>query len=140
MNYYVCNSCGHVEFHFSPEVCPICHSEKEKFNLQNDVFSESKENTPNGEEKHVSVLEIKGGEENAGKMISIKIGKTLHPSDEDHHIIFADSYLDDKFVSRIYFSDKVSPVSYLCVKKDFAKISVVSFCNIHGWWLGEKQI
>ena len=40
---YVCGICGHVEFGMAPESCPVCHAPKEKFTMNNMIFSESAE-------------------------------------------------------------------------------------------------
>ncbi len=105
MKMYVCSICGHIEFGSAPDNCPVCHAPKDKFTLNDTVFSDAMKKFPDKAESHAPVISIKkepGLVADAPcKEISVRVGKILHPMEEAHHIKFIDFYIEDKFVEPV---------------------------------------
>jgi superoxide reductase len=141
MSLYLCSVCGYVAFGGAPEKCPVCQSPKDKFEQRDNLFTESKEKSPEGAVKHVPVItvskdcKIVGG---ACVDISIKVGETAHPMEEKHFIVFIDCYVDDKWISRMMLSPEVFAAGIVHLKARGSKFKAVEHCNLHGWW--EKEV
>ena len=143
MNLFVCSVCGHIAFGSAPEECPVCHAPKEKFNQNEGVFYESSAKSPEAAVKHVPVVsvvkECKLVEPGCIDVI-IKIGEVKHPMEEKHFIQFVDTYVDDRFVSRMSFTPSVNAATAVHLKAGGKKVRVVERCNIHGWWQTEADL
>jgi len=62
----------------------------------------------------------------------VSIGKNeLHPMTKEHHIIFIDLYVDDKYVYRQYLELDEKPIATFEVPKG-KKVVALEFCNLHG--------
>jgi superoxide reductase len=140
---YVCSICGHVEFGIAPENCPVCHSPKEKFILNNALFTDAIAKLKDGGMKHSPVITVKKESslvpEQPCKDISVRVGKTMHPMEEAHHIKFIDLYSDDKFISRYFIPLQAYPAVSIYVKAAGNKIRAVEWCNLHGYWQTEVE-
>lgn len=140
-NIYICSICGHVEFGNAPEYCPVCHAPKEKFAENNSLFSDATAKLPDGAEKHTPVIAVKKESklvpEISCKEVSVRVGKTLHPMEEAHHIKFIDFYIDDKFVTRFFVNLQLHPAVSYSVKTNGSKVRMVELCNLHGYWQAE---
>jgi desulfoferrodoxin-like iron-binding protein len=144
MKLFICQECGHMEFNSPVDKCQICMSEK--FNENNNVFKESEQKSQGKEtsDKHVPLITIS---EQCGLIpdmgcvdIMVRIGKTLHPSEEKHFIQFIDCYLDDKFISRASLSPQVNPAACFHLKTKGKKVTIVENCNIHGYWIEQANL
>lgn len=144
MNIFVCSVCGHIEFGSAPESCPVCHVPKENFTLNNSIFTDAKSNNKDGGIKHDPVITIKKESTLVSELpcheVSVRIGKTMHPMEEAHHIKFMDLYSDDKFTIRLSLPLSLYPAVSLYVKVPGSKIKVVELCNLHGYWQSEASM
>ena len=143
MDLYLCSICGHIAFSQAPAACPVCHAPKEKFEKKNDIFTESKEKSPEGAAKHtpvVTVIKECKLVDNTCIDILVKVGEVKHPMEEKHFILNVDCYLDDVFITRVMFTPSVNAATAIHLKATGKKIRVVEHCNLHGWWEAEALI
>lgn len=145
MKIFICEVCGHLEFNLVPEKCPVCGAEKEKFKQNDNIFTESREKSPEAEIKHVPAVTVKDTcgliKEEACADILFRIGKTLHPMEEKHFIQFVDCYQDNKYIERIQFSPLgVQPAGCIHLKRSSGTITIVENCNIHGYWKSDVNL
>ncbi len=78
-----------------------------------------------GQEKHVPIIEkIDSG-------YKVKIGEIAHPMEEEHFIEWIE-LIDNKNMQRKYLKPGNTPEAKFETKSE--KISVRSYCNIHGLW------
>ena len=142
MAVFICNVCGHIEFGSAPEKCPVCGATK--FTQNDNVFEESMEKSKEGAHKHIPSVKVSKEcglipEETCWDVI-VRIGETLHPSQENHFIQFIDCYIDDNFAERVQLTPAVEPAACFHLKTKGAKVRVVEFCNLHGHWQAEADL
>jgi superoxide reductase len=144
MKMYVCSVCGHIEFGSAPDNCPVCHAPKDKFALNDAVFSDAMKKFPDKAESHAPVISIKKEPSLVADMpckeVSVRVGKMMHPMEEAHHIRFIDFYMDDKFVDRFPIGLQLYPAVSFYVKAPGSKIRMVEWCNLHGYWQTEAEM
>ena len=143
MYYFLCTVCGHIEFNAAPDACPVCAAPKEKFEKKNNIFVESKEKSPEAGIKHTPVISFEEGtkiwEGAEYKTVAVKIGEVAHPMEEKHYITFIDIYTDHRWIKRIHLTPFVYAAAAAHIKGAFKTVQVVEHCNIHGWWMNEKN-
>jgi superoxide reductase len=145
MKIYVCQVCGHIAFNTLPDICPVCHSPKDKYNQNDNVFKESSEKSPEAEVKHVPAITVS---KKCGLIpevpcfdIFVRIGKNMPPMEEKHFIQFIDCYQNDKYISRVMFTPMtLNPAACFHLKNGAGKITIVENCNIHGYWMSEVTV
>jgi superoxide reductase len=141
---YVCSVCGHVEFGSAPANCPVCHAPKEKFTLENTLFTDAQEKVKDGAMKHTPVLYVKKESKLVSELpvheVSVRVGKTMHPMEEAHHIKFIDFYIDDKHVSRVFLPLSLYPAVSFYIKIPGSTVRAVEWCNLHGYWTTEASL
>jgi desulfoferrodoxin-like iron-binding protein len=141
---FVCSVCGHVEFGNAPEFCPICHAPKEKFDLNNNVFSEAQATYKDAAISHTPVIIVNKQStlisETPTYEVQVRIGKKLHPMEEQHHIRFIDCYVDDKYFARMILTIGSSPAATFYTKAAGATVRAVEVCTVHGHWQAETGI
>jgi desulfoferrodoxin-like iron-binding protein len=141
---FVCGVCGHVEFGSAPDFCPVCHAPKEKFDLNNNVFSDAQATYKDAAISHTPAITVKKKSDLIAETptyeIRVRIGKKLHPMEEAHHIRFIDCYVDDKYFARIMFTTSSSPAATFYTKATGAKVRAVEVCSVHGHWQAELPI
>lgn len=145
MDTFVCGKCGYIAFTEAPESCPVCGAKKQAFELDPGAIKKPADpkNLSELEKKHIPVVEIKKqcGLVGAGCIdANIKIGQILHPSEESHHIMYIDVYLDYRFAARYHFTPELNPVVGIHLKTSSGKLIVLENCNLHGRWMSEAQI
>ncbi len=144
MSVFICQMCGHIEFNEAPENCPVCGAKKKQFKQNDEIFKESKEKSPEADVKHVPSIQVNKQceliPEGECNDVMVRIGETLHPSQENHFIQFIDCYQDDKFLERVYLSPDVYPAAAFHLKKSSGKVTIVENCNIHGYWMNEINL
>jgi superoxide reductase len=141
---FVCSVCGHVEFGSAPDVCPVCHAPKDKFNQNDSLFTDAASADKGGEKAHTPEISI----EKKSKLISeqpvkeavVRIGKVLHPMEEAHHIMWIDCYVDDRYVSRVILTPGVNPAANFYLNMKGARVRIVEHCNLHGHWQAEAVL
>jgi superoxide reductase len=141
MGLFVCSVCGHVEFGAAPEFCPVCHSPKDQFKQNDALFADNDGKLKELAISHAPAVSVKKEsslitEKPTGEAL-VRIGKKLHPMEEKHFIRFIDCYSDDKHVARISLTIGAEPAAEFFVKNPGAKIRIVSWCNLHGYWQAE---
>ena len=144
MSIFICEMCGHVEFDHAPENCPVCGAPKDKFSQNDKVFEESAANSPEGAGKHLPKVTINADcgmipEKNCVDVL-VRVGETLHPMEEKHHISFVDCYVDKKYVSRIFLSAAMYPGVVFHLQSTGQEVTVVERCNLHGLWKAEAKL
>jgi len=145
MKIFKCEVCGHIAFNSLPDKCPVCASPKEKY-VQNDaIFKESSEKSPEAEVKHIPAITVSKQcgliPETPCVDIMVRIGKTMHPMEEKHYIMFVECYQDDKYISRVEFTPlSVNPAACFHLKNGSGKITIVENCNIHGYWMADVNL
>jgi superoxide reductase len=145
MSMYVCSICGHIEFGSAPDNCPVCHAPKDKFTLNDAVFSDAMKKFPDKAESHAPVISIKKESslvpDMPGKEVRVRVGKIMHPMEQAHHIKFIDFYIDDKYVDRFPISMQLYPaVSFYVKAAGGSKIRMIELCNLHGYWQTEVEM
>jgi superoxide reductase len=143
MKVTICTVCGHIMFGTTPDKCPVCFSEKDKFTQNDNIFKESKEKSPEGAIKHSPVITVSKDCKLIGGAcidITIKVGEVAHPMEEKHYIEFIDCYVDDVYVSRISLTPALYAAGSIHVKTSGSKFKAVEKCNIHGYWESESNI
>ncbi len=142
MNIFICKVCGHVEFNSAPEACPVCFAKT--FEQNNNVFIDSEEKSKEGAVKHIPAVQVvkKCGliPEETCTDILVRIGETLHPMEEKHHIMFIDCYIDDKYSSRILLTPNTWAAVVFHIKTSGSKVTIVERCNLHGFWKAEASL
>ena len=145
MKMYVCAVCGHIEFGSAPDNCPVCHAPKDKFTLNDAVFSDAMKKFPDKADSHAPAISIKKESslipDMPCKEVRVRVGKMMHPMEEAHHIRFIDFYIDDKYVDRASTSIHLYPASSFYLKTmGGSKIRMVELCNLHGYWQTEAEM
>lgn len=142
MELYLCQSCGHMEFNAKPEKCPVCGTLI--FERNDAVFKESEAKSSEASAKHIPSLAINTScgfiPENDCLDVTVRIGTTLHPMEEKHHIRFIDCYLDQNFIGRAFLTPGLNPAACFHLKAKGKAVTVVENCNIHGYWTAERAI
>lgn len=142
MKNFICVLCGHVEFEKAPGNCPVCSTVK--FYQNDDVFTDSVARSKEAEAKHVPAITVKTECKmvpDAGCVdVLVTIGKVPHPMEPVHHILFIDCYVDSRFVSRANLTPYVNAAACFHLKAKGTRVTIVSNCNIHGFWTAEASI
>jgi len=142
MSIFVCQVCGHVEFGAAPEKCPVCYAPK--FEQNDQLFEEARQKSGEAEVKHVPAIDVvtKCGliPENDCTDVMVRIGKTLHPMEEKHHIAFIDCYVDETYSGRTYLTPSVNPATCFHLKSGGKKVTIVEQCNVHGYWMDSAAL
>jgi desulfoferrodoxin-like iron-binding protein len=141
MKIFRCEVCGHLEFNGIPEKCPVCWSEKEKFAQYDKIFEESQAKSPEAEVKHVPFVQVNTTcgliPDKGCTDILVRIGKTLHPSEEKHFIQFIDCYQNERYLGRAILSPGIYPAACFHLKESTGKVTITEHCNLHGYWKTE---
>jgi superoxide reductase len=144
INLFVCPVCGHVEFGAAPAACPVCHAPKDKFISNDTLFTDAQAESSELPVKHVPVISVDKTstliKEKPTKDIAVRIGKTLHPMEEAHHIQWIDCYIDDRYISRLLLTPGADPAVNYYPKISGSKIRIVEHCNLHGHWQAEMAL
>lgn len=147
MKGFVCEVCGFISINGSaPENCPVCGAPKTSFKEKEDAINTAKDiNNPSElKEKHIPVIVgvKKDDSKPEGTLnVDVKIGEIPHPMQAKHYIMYIDSYMDNEFVSRATLSpDKSEPEAVFHLKSKIGKFQAIAHCNLHGAWLGTKNL
>ncbi len=139
----VCEVCKHVVFgREAPSRCPVCYTPKESFKEDNNAINtpENLAELTTAEKKHTPSIVV--SETPSGMIINVKVGDIEHPMDDDHWIMFIDTYIDGGYQSRISFN----PGNYFapiveCISDGARKeVKAVAMCNKHGMWAGSYKM
>lgn len=118
-NIYKCNICGNViEILYEGKPALVCCGEP--------MVELSPKTEDKGNEKHVPIIEEKGGG------VLVKIGAIPHPMEEKHYIQFVE-VLTKKKIYRHEFKHGEKPEAEFNVKKSEI-VEVREYCNLHGLW------
>ena len=141
---YVCQICGHIEFGVAPDTCPVCHAPKDKFELNDAVFSDAEMKFKDKTASHLPVVHASKKSAVVTEQPSIaaeaKVGSTIHPMIESHHIRFIDFYIDDVYVSRLLLTLRNHPTAGIDIGTPGGKVRAVALCNLHGYWQKESAV
>jgi desulfoferrodoxin-like iron-binding protein len=144
MKIFVCEVCGHIEFGNAPEMCPVCHAPKDKFALNNTIFSDTLSKFKANESSHMPVISLHKGPHLVSDIpceeISVRVGKVMHPMEAGHHIKFIDWYMNDKFVTRFFPPLQLYPAVTIYRKPEASRVRAVHLCNLHGYWQNEASM
>ncbi len=142
MNIFICKVCGYVEFNSAPEACPVCSAKT--FEQNNNIFIDSAEKSKEAAVKHIPAIQVvkKCGliPEETCTDILVRIGETLHPMEEKHHIMYIDCYIDAKYASRIMLTALTWASVVFHIKASGSKVTIVERCNVHGFWKAEADL
>jgi superoxide reductase len=146
MKHIVCSVCGFVfleEIDKCPICCPICFRdafvEEENAYKTPDFKSESGES----EKKHIPQISIIKDCELISNSIGIRlrVGEIIHPMLNEHHIVNAVFYLDNKYIAAVNFTPADLPGAIIFLNNQTkGKIQVIQLCNLHGKWYNEAEI
>jgi superoxide reductase len=141
---FVCSVCGHVEFGAAPASCPVCHSSQDQFKRNDSVFKEAAAQSAELPVKHIPEISVTRSSklinEVPTKDVSVRIGKSLHPMEEAHHIQWIDCYVDNRYISRTLLTPGSHPAVSYYPAINGAKIRIVEHCNLHGHWQAEMSL
>ncbi len=144
MSLFICAVCGHVEFGSAPDKCPVCFAPQEKFTQNDKHFSDNASKHAEGADKHSPVISVtrKCGlvPENPCVDVTVRIGKILHPMEPAHRINWIDCYVDKLFVTRVFLTPYVNPVTCFHLKAQGSSVRIVESCNLHGSWMSEEGL
>jgi desulfoferrodoxin-like iron-binding protein len=144
MKVFICTVCGLIEFGEAPQHCPVCHVPAEKFQQNDTVFKEAEEKSKEAAVKHIPAITVnkKCGliPESSCTDVIVRIGKTLHPMEEKHSILFIDCYIDDKFSARVYLTPALNAAACFHLKAAGSTITIVEKCNLHGYWMAQANL
>lgn len=120
--------------------CDICHNMIEMVNSSgvnivccNQDMTELKPNSVDADlEKHVPHYE-KGG-----SVFKVKVGETMHPKTEDHHIMWV-VLETNRGVYRKDIPVGDDPVVDFILLNGEEPLNVYAYCNIHGLWVREVK-
>ena len=105
-------------------------------------------------EKHVPVIKVSEIQYNKPVEIQVSVGEEIpHPNTPEHHIAWIELYYVPKdgttpfFIGRAEFAAHGEVNLWTEPKTTFVariqgpgKLIALSFCNIHGLWMSEKEI
>jgi superoxide reductase len=141
---FVCSVCGHVEFGVAPEYCPVCHAAKDQFTRNDSVFKDAIAKSAELPVKHIPEITVtkisKLITETPTMDVTVRIGKTLHPMEQAHHIQWIDCYIDDRYISRILLTPGSRPAAGYYPGISGSKVRIVERCNLHGHWQAEMAL
>jgi len=147
MKGFVCSVCGFISINGSaPDVCPVCGSPKKVFQEKDDAIKTPSDpkNLSELEKKHIpQIIVVKkcGLIPQGCQDVHVKIGEIQHPMTPEHSIKHIDFYIDNEFISRVILTpEKLNPAAALHLKAQSGKLTVVEFCNLHGYWINETQL
>ncbi len=126
MTFYVCEKCGLViEKICGPdEKMMCCHEEMEK------LSANTKEAAT---EKHMPTVEFEKGQ------LKVCVGENIHPMESGHFISFIQVELDQQIL-RQHLKPENEPIATFEIGNYHGKVSVYSYCNLHGLWKTELVI
>ena len=144
MKLFVCSICGHVEYGAAPDFCPVCHASKDNFKQNDALFSEIETKFKDAGNSHTPEIIVKKKsdliKEHPCVEVEVRIGKTVHPMEEAHHIRWIDCYADDKYVSRVMLTLGIMPAATFQLKAGGKKVRIVEVCTVHGHWQAEASL
>lgn len=116
-------------------ICPICKNIVEVIEDNNGVISCCGKpmqeivanNTEAATEKHIPVVEIKDN------LVTIKVGSTLHPMEENHYIAWV-YILTSKGAYRFDLKPSDEPTITKVLDNEERIVNVYAYCNLHGLW------
>ena len=83
--------------------------------------------TDASQEKHVPVIEVKGGQ------VTVKVGSAPHPMLAEHYIQWI--YLQTKNGGQFhYFAPGDAPEATFALAEGDAAVAAYEYCNLHGLW------
>ena len=121
MKIYKCNLCGNTLIVLNDAgITPVCcGQEMEIINCNNDDSAST--------EKHVPIYEQDGNK------VIVYVGKTLHPSLENHYIDWIEVETDrSSYRRKLKWSD--FPTATFHLNDDEKVVNIYAYCNIHGLW------
>jgi superoxide reductase len=145
MSIFICSVCGHVEFGAAPEYCPVCHAAKDQFTRNDSVFKDAAAaKSAELPVKHIPEITVtktsKLITETPTMDVMVRIGKTLHPMEQAHHIQWIDCYIDDRYISRTLLTPGAQPAAAYYPLIMGSKVRIVERCNLHGHWQAEMAL
>ena len=81
-------------------------------------------------EKHIPAVNIEGN------TVDVQIGSVLHPTLEEHHIMFICLVTEKAYQIHPLIAG-VEPRAVFTVDSDDKPVKVYEYCNIHGLWVAE---
>lgn len=115
---YKCEICGNIiEILHNGNGQLVCCNEK--------MILINKKTTEEGQEKHLPVV-LKDGDN-----ITIKVGNTPHPMEDEHYIEWIE-VITDNAVYRKNLKSGDLPTAKFVINANNAKVR--AYCNIHGLW------
>jgi len=146
MKGYVCKICGYISINGNaPEKCPVCGAPKASFEEKDAIkTSKNPKNMTELEKKHVPVIKVVktcGLIPEGCTDVHVKMGEIQHPMQPEHYINHIDFYLDKEFIARVHLTpEKLNPAAALHLKAEKGKLTVIELCNLHGTWIGERDL
>jgi superoxide reductase len=147
MQVYVCKVCGYISINGeAPEHCPVCNAPKTSFEEKKDAIKQPQDanNLNDLEKKHIPVITLvpKCDLVEGCRDIHVNVGEIKHPMQDDHYIMHIDFYLNKEFISRVHLTPtSLNAAAGLHLKDDAkGKLTVIEFCNKHGYWMNETEI
>ncbi len=120
MKLYICKHCGNIIKFIKDKGVPVmCCGQKMELLEPN--------STDGAFEKHVPVVEIDGNK------VTVKVGSTLHPMLEEHHIEFI--ILETKKTKqKIELKPAEEPIAVFYIDSTDEVVCAYEYCNLHGFW------
>jgi len=115
-----CNICGNIVEVLNPgEGRLVCCDQPMELLLAR--------RTDVGPEKHIPITE-----ETEEGNLKVKVGRTAHPMEKNHHIQWIEILVDDKVLRKTLKPGDKPEATFK--EKPTKNIMVRSYCNIHGLW------
>ena len=120
--FYVCKHCGNMVGLIDDKGVPlVCCGENMTELVPNTVDASL--------EKHVPAVSV------SGDSISVQIGSTPHPMENEHHIAFVYVETERGGQRKCLKVGEEPKLAFSCV--DDKPVAVYAYCNLHGMWKKE---
>ncbi|MFA5857494.1 MAG: desulfoferrodoxin family protein [Elusimicrobiota bacterium] len=146
MNGFKCTVCGYMSITgTAPDKCPVCGASKDKFVSQTIQRPVDPNNLTEAEKKHTPVIIV---EKKCGLLpdsgctdVHTKIGAITHPMTPEHFIGYILFYVDKEYVGKMSLAPgKTNPAAAIHLKVNTGTVSVVNWCNLHGYWMADAAL
>lgn len=121
---YKCEICGNITevLHAGAGELVCCG---EAMVLQSEKIADD-----TGLEKHLPVVEKL--QDNSSGNIKVKVGKVIHPMEENHYIEWIEIMTINGEVFRKFLKPEDNPLVEFQIKSEIKMVR--SYCNVHGLW------
>ncbi len=124
--FYICNTCGNlIEKIVDGGTTPSCCTKP-----MTELRAGSTDGSPEAHVPEVAVQPCCSGV----NRVTVKVGKTLHPMTETHHIDWVE-ICTNAAVYRVKLDPSSAPEACFFIPCSEVVVAVYCYCNLHGLWV-----